>query len=53
LESIQTGLSIKISVGFAMGYEAERPDLVLKLADQGMYQAKGTGRNRVVGPAGT
>jgi diguanylate cyclase (GGDEF)-like protein len=50
-ETIQPGLSIRISVGFAMGHEAERPELVMKLADQRLYAAKGNGRNRVVGPA--
>ena len=48
--AIQPGLVIKISVGIALSHEATHPELVLKLADARLYEAKRSGRNRVVGP---
>jgi diguanylate cyclase (GGDEF)-like protein len=47
-EKIAPGLAITVSIGLALGSEAPHPVALLSLADQRLYQAKRTGRNRVV-----
>jgi two-component system cell cycle response regulator len=45
-------LSVTISIGVAATVGAEdRPDSLLKRADEGLYEAKASGRNRVISRA--
>jgi diguanylate cyclase (GGDEF)-like protein len=47
--STQTGeLSVTTSVGIALGSNTMRPDELLKTADEALYTAKTTGRDRIV-----
>ncbi|MBF4385373.1 GGDEF domain-containing protein [Vibrio anguillarum] len=40
-------VSITVSIGVADSYTSEKPEAVLKIADQALYKAKQNGRNRV------
>lgn len=44
-------LSVTLSAGVACSYREIAPDDLIRLADQALYQAKETGRNRVVSQA--
>ncbi|GAA2510854.1 hypothetical protein Ahu01nite_071790 [Winogradskya humida] len=46
--AVATGLAVTVSVGVATGSDANTAAEALALADQRLYQAKRTGRNRVV-----
>jgi diguanylate cyclase (GGDEF)-like protein len=48
--AVQDGLAVTVSVGIALSKEADGPAAVLRLADARLYEAKGHGRNCVVGP---
>ncbi|RUM00409.1 GGDEF domain-containing protein [Rhizobium chutanense] len=45
---ICNGLRVTISIGVASTLSAKSPDKILAIADQNLYAAKKTGRNRVV-----
>ena len=44
------GLHITVSIGVAESTEAGSPEALLALADSRLYEAKRSGRNRVIGP---
>lgn len=44
-------LDVTISIGIAARVEGDRPDSLLKRADEALYRAKRSGRNRVVATA--
>ncbi len=44
-------LTVTISIGVAATQEADTPEVLLKRADEGVYEAKAAGRNRVVARA--
>ncbi|MBC8058490.1 MAG: GGDEF domain-containing protein [Rhizobiales bacterium] len=46
--TLATGLAVTVSIGVAMGSEAGSAAALLALADQRLYAAKRSGRNRVV-----
>lgn len=51
--AVTGGLSVTVSIGVAASGSAAAPSTLLGLADQHMYRAKRSGRNRVVGSAVT
>jgi diguanylate cyclase (GGDEF)-like protein len=46
-EGLKPGLHVTASIGLALGKDGEAAERVLARADEGMYEAKRTGRNRV------
>ncbi len=44
----QESVRVTVSIGVAERQADERPETVIKRADEALYRAKGTGRNRVV-----
>jgi len=47
---LSPGLRVTVSLGVALGSEADNSTSLLELADRRLYAAKGLGRNRAVGP---
>ncbi len=50
---IVPGLQVTISLGLASADETQSWEALVALADQRMYRAKNSGRNRICGPEGT
>ena len=48
--AVAPGLTVTVSIGLALGTEANDPAAVLANADERLYAAKRAGRNRVHGP---
>ncbi|GAA1616523.1 tetratricopeptide repeat-containing diguanylate cyclase [Actinoplanes couchii] len=49
--TIAPGVTVTVSIGLALGDEAPDPSQILARADERLYEAKRSGRNRVHGPA--